>query len=79
MIPVDYLLIIGGTLAFLAVFVEIQVYKLVKKSGRQSIISFIFVGIKFVAIIMTVIVGIRNVKSKSDQELPLFQFKSICT
>jgi uncharacterized membrane protein YfcA len=78
LMPIDYLLFTGVILAIGVVIVEWKVAQVVKKFGRQSIISFLFVGIMSVALVLVLLVGFQTTKETLDNGDSLFGFKSYC-
>jgi uncharacterized membrane protein YfcA len=77
-IRVDYLLFIGGILFFGVILIEWRISALVRKLGRQSFISFIFVGIMFLSIILVSFTGILSVIEKKKNDEDVLEFKSFC-
>lgn len=79
LIPISYLLFIGLFMIFGVILAEWKVGKIVRKLGRQSILSYAFVGIVFVAFMLVLYTGIDKVfLEESHGERSIYQFGSFC-
>lgn len=77
--PIQYMLFIGGILAVGVLLVEWKLGQIVRKLGRQSYISFLFAGLLVIALVLVIIVGIDTTKKTlDDDEKGLLDFVSFC-
>lgn len=77
-IQLDYLFFIGSILLFGVILIEWKVSYLMRRLGRQSFISFIFVGIMFLSIILVAVTGIMNTVEARKNGEDVLEFKGFC-
>ena len=76
--PIDYLLFIGGIIVVSNVTSEKCVEFIIKKFGRQSYVSMIFVVILTIALGLVIYVGIDTIKKNDQKGVGLFAAKGFC-
>lgn len=76
--PIGYWFFGGMFLVVASVIAQFQLKQVVKKLGRQSIISFIFVFFMAVSVVMIVLVGVLKAMKDIDDNKSLFKFGSPC-
>lgn len=77
-LPVDYVLAVGGVVFLSVLIMEFQSQALIKKIGRQSFISILFVLMIVVSLLLVIYNTIVDVIEKNKKNEPILTFKSYC-
>lgn len=78
MLPLDYCIVIGLILGVGICLFEKKLGKIVKKTGRQSIVGFMFFGIMIIGFCFVVYTTIHIYKDKRSKDENLLKFKNYC-
>lgn len=78
LMPVTYALCIGFLLVIMVLLTEILIGKIIKKYGRQSIISGFFAIFSVISLFLVLYAGISKAKKDSDDGKKIFEFYSYC-
>lgn len=75
--PIDYMLVIGSCLICGVAITELKLGQYIKKVGRPSIITFIFVGVVFTALCLVLYSGYEKIWG-SESTPEVWKFKNFC-
>ena len=77
-VPLDYLLIVGGIMFLSVLTMELKSKQLLKRIGRQSLLSMIFVGLTILSIFLVLYSLVMDIIEKKRNDQNVLEFKSFC-
>jgi uncharacterized membrane protein YfcA len=77
-LPVDYVLGVGGIVFLSVLIMEFESQALIKKIGRQSVISILFVLMIAISLLLIIYNTVMNIIEKNKKNEPILSFKSYC-